>query len=518
MPRLVNSPPLKLYFALLLAWSLSLNSHAAAQIQLFEINRNSPLSNVNVWVRLEVDKSSVASIALTSGPKGQVELSPFLEKNSALIQKYQERARLAFFFEEHTAYLTLKEATNHPARVPFDLGPVLVTGHFVDPAGKRISRFQDFFPEEVHGVVNESFPSLQIRLYEASPTSRGKLVFNSMRAETNGQFQVHLQRNQRYRLEAVGVRTLNLLTTNFTVEASDKEILLVAAAKPYCLYGNFLDRSNGSLIQDNVDISGYSYYNSMGRSGYALFFDSPGTYRLKVGSFAFTKNYLPTNVTVTVSEKLQRQDFELEPLLGSHSAFKLHLKFTGVETNVSPGMLVYLSGDNYFSQRGEPAGENAYNFLVPQPGRYTLSIGSERFYLEQTNALTLDREQSLEMTLLKKDTWLHVKVVDEQGNPVSFPPDSTWSRPMHRPRENCVILAATPSGNDRSKIPRNYLDSGLDVGGSLRPDETGLVKFLLAKGGTYYLNTWFDAYKDSETPVQVNSHQTNTVELRLKPR
>jgi hypothetical protein len=515
MPRILEPRPVKFCFVLLLALFPGLHSHAATQVQLYEINRNSPLNGVNVGVGLEVDKSTVASVALTSSPSGQVELFQFLEKNAELIQKYQERARLAFFLQEHTAYLTLDELTKTPARVSFDLGPVLVTGHFIDPAGKRISRFQDFFPEEVHGAIDEYFSSMQIRLYEASPTSRGKMVLNGLRAETNGQFQIYVQKNQQYRLETVGARTLNLVTTNFTVENSDKDIEVVAASKPYCLYGNFIDQSNGSLIQDNVNITGLgAYFNGMGGSRYALFFDSPGTFSLKVGSFVFTKHYRPTNVTVTVSDKLQRQDFELEPLLASQVALKCRIKFTGINTNAVSGMTVYLSGDNYFSQRGEPAAENTYSFLVPQPGRYNLSIGSQRFYLENTNALALDHEQTLEMVLVEKDTWLLVKVFDEQGNAVGFPPDST--RRMHRPRENCVILAAAASGNDRSKIPHNYLDSGMDVGGSPRPNEAGEVKFLLTKGGTYYLNTWFSAYKDSETLVEVKPHQTNSVELRLR--
>jgi hypothetical protein len=89
---------------------------------------------------------------------------------------------------------------------------------------------------------------------------------------------------------------------------------------------------------------------------------------------------------------------------------------------------------------------------------------------------------------------------------------------MHEQMENCVILSATPTLNDRSKIPRNYLGAGLmDVGGSLRPDENGAVKFLLTKGGTYFLNTWFKRFKDSETSIEIRSHETNRVELRLKP-
>ncbi|MDB6030183.1 MAG: hypothetical protein JWM16_521, partial [Verrucomicrobiales bacterium] len=130
MPRILNARRLQFYFAFLLAFFLSPHSHAAVQVQLFEINRNSPLSNVNVWVNLEVDKSSIASGALASGPEGYSDLSPFLEKNSEAIQKYPERARLAFFLQERTAYLTLDELTKTPARVSFDLGPVLVTGHF----------------------------------------------------------------------------------------------------------------------------------------------------------------------------------------------------------------------------------------------------------------------------------------------------------------------------------------------------------------------------------------------------
>src|SRR4051812_4396400 len=111
MPRILNARPLKLNFALLLALSLSLWSHAATQVQLFEINRNSPLRNVNVGISLEVDKSTIASVGLTSGPEGFVDLSQFLEKNAEPLRKYQERARLAFFLQEHTAYLTLEELT-----------------------------------------------------------------------------------------------------------------------------------------------------------------------------------------------------------------------------------------------------------------------------------------------------------------------------------------------------------------------------------------------------------------------
>jgi hypothetical protein len=57
-----------------------------------------------------------------------------------------------------------------------------------------------------------------------------------------------------------------------------------------------------------------------------------------------------------------------------------------------------------------------------------------------------------------------------------------------------------------------------DVGGALRPDEAGEVKFLLARGGPLVLRTSFVGYEDSRTPIEIKLHQSQTIVLCLKPR
>lgn len=129
------------YFLSLLILSFYFESRgtiarATAQVQFIEANRKLPVADANVAFILEVDKSQVDSTSLKSNPQGIVDISEFLEKNQAVLEKYKGRATLTVIVDERTVNLPVDQiGTKGPLRVQIDLGEVLVKGFFTKEAG-----------------------------------------------------------------------------------------------------------------------------------------------------------------------------------------------------------------------------------------------------------------------------------------------------------------------------------------------------------------------------------------------
>jgi len=212
----------------------------------------------------------------------------------------------------------------------------------------------------------------------------------------------------------------------------------------------------------------------------------------------------------------QRKDIKLDPLEGSASSIHFQLEFTGISIKNSYDVMPYLSGENYFSQSGTSKGNNTYEFILPQPGSYSLSIHSKYFSFDAGGAIIIRKNKTLKVQGTKKDTWLIVKVKDSKGNLYGYPPEKRAR--MHEPQINCVILDKEKSKKgDSQQRSHRYLDHGpIDVGGALRPNPDGQVKFLLTKGGQYFLRTNFEGFKKSVKPVRIKTHKTRIVELKLE--
>ncbi len=492
----------------------------AQQLQLIEKNRQQPLANRLVNLRLEVDGSSVVEANLKSDAQGLVDLSPFHQENAGRLREFSGRTRYILSLDEASAIIATDAWTkqNSPLKVEFDLGALLVTGFFVDERGQRIYSPTELFPREIKDYLPAALAQWghQLRLYQEKGADQ-ILALNSVRLGARGDFEFYVKVNSRYRFDPLGFKDFNIMNPTFMTGKSDLTLKLVARPKPFCLYGEFIDGTDGSPVKETISITGLGvYFNGMGKSRYALFFDEPKSVSLTVAGYPYQKKYRQETVTLDVREKLQRHDFKLEPLAASRAGFKFHLKFTGIAIKQAYDFMPYLSGTNYFSQQGEYKKDNRYEFSLPGAGQYKLQLNSQRFYAEAPLELLLDHEQTLELKAEEKDTWLIVKITPEDGKPIGFP--NSQKIRMHEARKNCVILGPGEEKDNGRTLFQAYLNAGetADVGGALRPDENGQVKFLLAKGGRYTLYTRFNEYQDTATPIDLQPHESKTVNVKLQ--
>ena len=334
-------------------------SKAPIEIQLIESNRQLPIADASGWVTFKVDGSILTSDSVKSNPEGLVDLAPFLQKLTTVSETYRDRVLIEVGIGEQGASLRMDQLKTPAPKVLLDLGPVLVTGYLINRSGVRVSKFEEFFPPAIRefAMPIESFWSGQMRLFQGTKKPDRKMVSNAVRVEKDGRFQIYLQKNQTYQFEPMGFRTIRIIATDFMTGTADMELGLTAEAKPYCLYGDFIDKSTGSPVKD-VDITGLDAHFYGSGSKYCLFFDSARTVDLTVGSYVITKNYHPLKATVKISEPLQRQNFELEPLAGSPLAFKFFTRIGGIQISNAHDVSPYISGSNYFSQSGKYLGNN----------------------------------------------------------------------------------------------------------------------------------------------------------------
>jgi hypothetical protein len=515
--------PLCLIAALLLGNAVGrCGPQAVYRVQLIEKNRQTVLTNEPVVAALEVDGTQVQSEGLRSDEQGIVDLTLFRSAHQKYFDEYGTRATWVLWYQERRTDLTkLWQNQAGLAKIQLDLGPVLVSGHFVDEEGQRVRNGTDVFPAELRSYLSSSSLSWnqQCRLYSSDGTGQPEqMVSNGIYFDEDGSFRFYVPRNRKYRFDWLGMRDLVLVNPTFTVAEVDVELKLSVRPRPYVLYGRFLDAASGQPVTESININGLDVHFFGNRQPkYAVFFDKPGKVELTIGAYVFQRKYREQTVTLDIQEPLQRHDFRLEPLEGSAAAIKFRIKINGPALEESYDVAASLTGGKYFFQSGEYRGENVYEFTVPQAGRYNLSLSSRKFTFEAPTSILIEKEQTLEVNSVAKDTWLIVHVVDEKGLPIGFPSQAQAS--MHEPRVNCVLLEEGNAVQTAGRMRGPYLDFGpTDAGGALRPDEKGEVRFLLSRGGTFVLRTHFTAFEDSRTPVEIATHQSKAVVLRLKAR
>src|SRR3954451_13783173 len=175
-------------------------SKAPIQIQLIEANRQLPVANASGWVSFKIDDSVLTSDSIKSSPEGIVDVRPFMEKVVTASEAYRNRGVVELGIGEQRASLRMDQLKTAPLKVFLDLGPVLVTGYFVNRSGVRVSRFEEFFPEVIREFAApvQSFWSGQMRLYQGTTKPDRKMVSNAVHVERDGRFQLYLQKNQTY--------------------------------------------------------------------------------------------------------------------------------------------------------------------------------------------------------------------------------------------------------------------------------------------------------------------------------
>lgn len=492
------------------------------QVQLIEKNRQTLLANEPVLVALEVDATRVQGQSLRSDKQGIIDLTAFRREQQKLFDDYGKRASWVLWYQAIRTDLTnLWQNQDRVASIQFDLGPVLVSGHFTNEKGQQIRNAAEVFPADLRPYLSARRLSWnqQCRLHSTNENGQtAEMVSNGISFEADGSFHFYVAKNRHYRFDWLGMRDLVLVNPTFAVAEMDSTLKLMVKPKPYCLYGNFLDADNGQSVTESISLYGRDvHFFGNGQPRYAVFFDNPAKVELKIGAYVFQKRYREQTVTVDLREPLQRHDFRLERLEGNAATIKFHIKINGPALDKSYDVSAYLSGEKYFSQSGEYRGENVYEFTVPQAGRYNLSLSSLKFTFEAPASVLIEREQTLEVSSVAKDTWLTVQVVDEKGQPVGFPSQTHVS--LHEPRVNCLLLEEADAVPNKTTAGDPYLNFGLaDVGGALRPDEKGTVRFLLSRGGQFVLLTHFVGFEESRTPVKIATHQSKMIVLRLKAR
>jgi hypothetical protein len=388
-------------------------------------------------------------------------------------------------------------------------GRVVATGHFEGRDGHQICQLVDVFPVAVRDFVNvtRELWSHQIRVFGED----GQMLLNELRVDRDGQFTIDFPRPGTYRFELNPSESFRFVDPLVTVSAATTHFALALEAKPYCLYGTILDATDGTPVTETVNVSavGANYTSTREGARYALFFDIPRRIEFRVYNQVPAYAYRPKAVPVEVVERMQRQDLQLQRLAGAKETIELHVEIEGVEFASGERLSVNVNGErNFFA--GQDGARNAFDFLLPDPGSYNVRAYSERYEVEPVEQMHIDRNQTLRLRALERNTWIIVRLIGNDGRAIGFPPPRTFS--SHKAAKNCVLL----SRDGVTVEPSRYAQFGVGaVGQAVRPDATGELRFRVAKGGTFRLHTNFDQYKDRIIPVEVRTDDTATVEIQL---
>jgi len=500
-------------------WMLSAPSWAQ-QFQLIEKNHQTLLAGQNAYVVLDIDGATFDQKSLTADAQGVIDITQWRQAQADKLQKYPRRAKIKLYVGGQQIALPPEslEATT-PFRLEIDLGKLRVDGYYVDADGKRVTQVAQLYPAQIKDYIQKTtIGARQIRLYEVGADGPETMIENYIAFNADGGFRLYLKPNTKYRFDAIAETRWHFAEPTFTTGAGDQQLAVVVRPSPHVLYGEFLDLKSGRPITESVDIHGSdAYFSGNGEARYALFFDKLRTVEMKVSSDDQKKKYRKQAATVEIEEPLQRRDFSLEPLEGDPRTIDFRLKIAGVKLEKFYDVVSYLSGKDYFSQRGEDVGDQTYRFTLPQAGDYKLTIYSKRYIVQAPAQLSIEGNQTIELPATMKDTWVTVRVVDENNQPITFPDNKNNLR-MHEPRVNCVILDKTAVVLQGGRGP--YLDSGIaDIGGALRPDEKGEVRFLLSEGGKFFLHARFENFRDATLPIEIKTgaSETFTMKLERKP-
>jgi hypothetical protein len=385
-------------------------------------------------------------------------------------------------------------------------GHVVVTGHFEDRDGHQICRLLDVFPAPARDFVSlrGELWTHQIRVFEKD----SQMVLNELRIDQDGQFTIDLPRPGVYRFELNPTESFRFVDPVVTVSAATTHIALALEAKPYCLYGTILDATDGTSVTETIDISalGANYTATRKGARYALFFDVPRSIELRLNNRPPANVYHSKILHVNVVEPMRRQDLHLQRLAGAKDTIELHVEIEGVKFASGEWLSVFVYGDSNFSteQRGA---RSAFDFLLPDPDSYNVHVYSQRYEVEPVEKMHMEHNGTLRLHALERNTWIVVRVIGNDGQPIGFP------RPrMHEGPKNCVVLSRDGVTVESSR----YAQFGVGaVGWALRPDVHGELRFRVAKGGRFRLHTNFDQYKDRTIPVDVRTDDTATVEIQL---
>jgi hypothetical protein len=383
---------------------------------------------------------------------------------------------------------------------------VVVSGHFEDRDGHQICRLVDVFPPRVRDFVSlrGELWAHQIRVFEKD----GQMLLNVLRIDQDGQFTIDLPRPGAYRFELNPTESFRFVDPVVTVSAATTHIALALEAKPYCLYGSILDAKDGTPVTETIDVRalGANYTATREGARYALFFDIPRSIELRLNNRFPANVYHSKVLHIDVVEPMQRQDLQLQRLAGAKDTIELHVEIEGVKFASGEWLSVFVYGDSNFSteQRGA---RSAFDFLLPDPSSYNVRVYSERYEVEPVEKMHIERNRTLRLHALERNTWIIVRVIGNDGRPIGFPLPR-----MDEPPKNCVVLSRDGVTVESSR----YAQFGVGaVGWALRPDVHGELRFRVAKGGTFRLHTKFDQYKDRAIPVDVRTDDTATVEIRL---
>jgi hypothetical protein len=206
---------------------------------------------------------------------------------------------------------------------------------------------------------------------------------------------------------------------------------------------------------------------------------------------------------------MQRQDLQVQRLAGAKETIELHVEIEGVEFARGERLSIDVGGErNFFA--GQDGARSAFDFLLPDPGSYNIRVNSQRYEVEPVEQMHIDRNQTLRLRALEKNTWIIVRLIGNDGRPIGFPPPRRFS--SHEAAKNCVLL----SRDGVTVEPSRYAQFGVGaVGEAVRPDATGELRFRVARGGMFRLHTNFDQHKDRTIPVEVRTDDTATVSIQL---
>jgi hypothetical protein len=387
-------------------------------------------------------------------------------------------------------------------------GGLVITGHFEDRDGHQIYHLIDVFPSSIRDFVNvrSELRGTQIRVFKED----GQMLLNELRVDSDGCFTIDFPRPGVYRFELNPTESFRFVDPEVAVSAATTQIVLMVEAKPYCLYGTILDATDGTPITGTLNVSavGANYTYTREGARYALFFDIPRSIEFRVDNQVPAYAYRPKAMHIKVAEPMQRQDVQLQPLAGAKETIELHVEIEGVKFASHERLSVNVKGERDFFA-GQDGAKSTFDFLLPDPGFYNVRVHSGRYEIDPLEQIHIEQNRTVRLHAAERNTWIVVRVIGKDGRPMGF----QWSKfQSHEPAKNCVALTRDGVTVGQSR----YMQFGIgEVGSAIRPDVHGELRFRLARGGTFRLQTNFDQYKDCTIPVEVRTDDTAMVEIKL---
>ncbi len=463
-----------------------------------------PHCRLDVWVN--VAGAMMGDASVESDADGLVDFTEAYPAWQPAIEQHPKSARLIFRSIHGPLVAAIEPALleqQPPARLPVKLGPVRVHCSLVDRHGRALANWIDAFPAPLKPFLtgnDNSFWVLSLRDV-ATAGDHPQPLFNSIVAE-HGTFDVFLEPGHAYHLD--GPSEVIIDNPVIAVDATTRNIRFrIRRRHTYCLYGSLLDADSGKPINGLVELHALTADNSVYESfhnlrpWYAMFFDAPAELQIIATSMPPNRPHGSQTFAVHLTQHFQRHDVHLMSVAPT-TLIPVHVKVRG---SIPRDAQLWFNGPHQTVGGRYHEDKGLFEFSLPEPGRYRLAGSAESMAFQPID-VTIDHEQTIEFAGIPKtpkDTVLIIALRDPKGQPVNVPLRSVRSGVCYE-----VELFA------REPILVRPLQCET-------PYANGEVTFRMVEGGSFMVRVHLDGYEEASMPVELATHETKRIELRLIP-